>query len=364
MNAAASKQRKIIHIDADSFYASVEIRDDPSIAELPIAVGGSAEHRGVIATSNYLARKYGVRSAMASSRAMQLCPDLQIIKPRFDVYRSVSQEFHRIFGDYTDLIEPLSLDEAYLDVSDCQSCRGSATLIGEEIRQRIHLETGITVSAGIAPNKFLAKVASDWNKPNGSFTVAPADIADFVVTLPVGKINGVGKVTAKKLKKLGAETCGQLQKVPLEDLQRQFGKYGRRLSELAHGIDDRPVRASRLRKSISVEHTYSDDLIDEVQVLNAIGDILQELKTRFTRITDQYQPTKRFVKIKFANFNQTTMEELIPGNPADWLDQAAYMRLISSAWQRGAMPVRLLGAGLRLNPKESSDQSAQKDLFS
>lgn len=364
MIGSSTNTRKIIHVDADSFYASVETRDDPSLANLPIAVGGSAENRGVIATSNYIARQFGVRSAMSSARAMQLCPKLRIIRPRFEVYRAASREFHNIFSDYTDLIEPLSLDEAYLDVTECEACRGSATLIAEEIRQRIKADVDLTVSTGIAPNKFLAKVASDWNKPDGSFTVSPAEVASFVTSLPVQKINGVGRVTARKLKQLGAETCGDLQNIPMETLVQRFGKYGQRLLEVAHGVDDRPVRASRLRKSISVEHTYNVDLTDEAQVLDAIGEILQELANRFAKIKDQYQPFKRFVKVKFTDFNQTTMEEMITGNPKDWLDEEAFARLLGNAWLRGSKPVRLLGAGLRLHPQSFDDQDRQKDLFS
>jgi DNA polymerase-4 len=185
--------RKIIHIDADSFYASVETREDPSLAGIPIAVGGSSDRRGVIATSNYEARKFGVRSAMSSARALQLCPQLRILPARFDLYREVSRQFHDIFADFTDLIEPLSLDEAYLDVSDCDQCEGSATLIANEIRRRIREELKVTASAGVAPNKFLAKVASDWNKPDGTFTIAPHQ---------VGPATGAGGKTGQTLRQV------------------------------------------------------------------------------------------------------------------------------------------------------------------
>ena len=210
-------QRKILHIDADSFYASVEMRENPELRGRPIAVGGKAERRGVIATSNYEARKFGVHSAMASSRAMALCPQLIIVPPRFELYRGVSRQFHQIFQLYTKIIEPLSLDEAFLDVSTSSCCSGSATLMAQEILQRINDELQLTVSAGVAPNKFLAKVASDWNKPNGIFVIPPEDIAAFVLELPVKKINGVGKVTASRLKKMGVETCADLQAVPFSD---------------------------------------------------------------------------------------------------------------------------------------------------
>lgn len=347
--------RKIIHIDADSFYASVEMREDPSLTDKPIAVGGSADSRGVVATCNYAARAFGVRSAMPTSRALQLCPSLVIVKPRFELYREASRQFHAIFQDYTDLIEPLSLDEAYLDVSHCEHLAGSATLIAQEIRHRIQTELQLTVSAGIAPNKFLAKVGSDWDKPDGCFTIAPEHIASFVINLPVSCINGVGSVTAAKLEKLGATTCGELQKIPLETLVKQFGKYGARLAKLARGEDHREVKTSRVRKSISVETTYNTDLQAQQEIEAAMEHVLAELGRRYARITRQYSPHKRFVKVKFNNFTQTTIEEVISGDHSQWQDEAAYLRLLHSAWRRHGRPVRLLGAGLRLTPLQQLD---------
>lgn len=356
-------QRKIIHVDADSFYASVEMREDPSLANKPVAVGGNAQSRGVIATCNYEARKFGVRSAMPSSRALQLCPQLIILKARFDLYREISRQFHVIFGEYTDKIEPLSLDEAYLDVSDCELFHGSATLIAQDIRQRIKQKLNLTVSAGVAPNKFLAKVGSDWDKPDGCFTITPDQVAEFVVALPVSRINGVGAVTAAKLEKLGATTCGELQGLPLETLVRRFGKYGSRLAKLAHGIDDREVQTSRIRKSISVENTYHTDIDQLTQMDDALARLLDELEGRFHKIEERYRPHKRFVKVKFDNFEQTTMEEVIADNGEHWLNESAYRALLHTAWQRGKRPVRLLGAGLRLEPS-SRDMEKQLALFS
>ena len=354
--------RKIIHIDADSFYASVEIREDPSLAGKPIAVGGRASRRGVIATASYEARAFGVRSAMASSRAMSLCPQLIILAPRFDLYRAISTQFHEVFREFTDCIEPLSLDEAYLDVSESTLCGGSATLIAQRIRERIRERTGLTVSAGIAPNKFLAKVASDWNKPDGQFTVAPEQVADFVRDLPVRKINGVGKVMTRRLARLGVQTCGDLQQLSLTDLVTQFGKYGKRLSEVARGIDDRPVQTARVRKSISVERTFSEDLADQALMRAALDTLLQELGQRFARIESRYHPIKRFIKVKFADFSQTTLEEGLPADGSEWEAAADYHRLLASAWPRGSQPVRLLGAGLRLRPA-ADDNSEQLTLF-
>lgn len=357
-----SGQRKIIHIDADSFYASVETRENPELQGRPLAVGGAADRRGVIATANYEARKFGVHSAMASSRAMTLCPDLLILAPRFELYREVSSRFHDIFRDYTDLIEPLSLDEAFLDVTQASHCQGSATLIAREIRQRVREELGLVVSAGIAPNKFLAKVASDWNKPDGMFTITPEQVAGFVLELPVKKINGVGQVTAKKLRKMGVVTCGDLQSLPLETLVRRFGKYGQRLFDVARGLDNRQVQPSRVRKSISVERTFVEDIGNVPTMVSSMDELLVELKRRFDKIANRYFPIKRVVKIKYNDFTQTTVEEVIGASGEAWHDAARFHRLLTTAWPRGAKPVRLLGAGLRLQPL-GGDGLDQLNLF-
>lgn len=355
-------QRKIIHIDADSFYASVETRENPELKGRPLAVGGRSDRRGVIAAANYEARKFGVHSAMASSRALALCPALLILPPQFELYRSVSAGFHQIFRDYTSLIEPLSLDEAYLDVTGASCCQGSATLIAREIRQRVREELGLTMSAGIAPNKFLAKVASDWNKPDGMFTITPDDVADFVLQLPVKKINGVGQVTAEKLRNMGVVTCGDLQGVPLEVLARRFGKYGKRLFDVARGEDHRQVQASRVRKSISVERTFATDIEDKPAMVTAVDELLDELERRFGKIAARYFPVKRVVKIKYNDFTQTTLEELIGDTGEAWNDRARFQQLVVTAWPRGAKPVRLLGAGLRLQPRAANDLG-QMSLF-
>ena len=342
--------RKIIHVDADSFYASIEMREDPALRDKPIAVGGRTG-RGVIATSNYAAREFGVRSAMPSARARQLCPDLIILKPRFELYREVSRELREIFARYTPLIEPLSLDEAYLDVSAVEMHNGSGTLIANAIRDCARTELGITVSAGVAPNKFLAKVASDWNKPDGTFTVAPDAVAGFVQTLPVARIMGVGKVTAAKLERLGLVTCGDLQGLDVPTLTRHFGKYGSRLADLARGVDEREVKTDRIRKSISVERTFSQDVPTADAGAVELEQILAELARRYSAIEADYLPTKRFVKLKFRDFTQTTLEEVIPADGQPWLAPASFQRILATAWARGDKPCRLLGAGLRLEPR-------------
>ena len=224
--------RKVIHCDCDCFYAAVEMRDDPRLRGRPLAVGGRAETRGVIATCNYEARAFGVHSAMPTARALQLCPHLILLPPDFERYREASRRILAIYRDYTALVEPLSLDEAYLDVSGVDRCRGSASLMAQEIRARIHDEVGITASAGIAPNKFIAKVASDWNKPDGQFVVRPQDVDAFVAALPVKKIFGVGKVTAARLNRLGVNTCGDLRAWSVADLTHEFGSFGASLHHL------------------------------------------------------------------------------------------------------------------------------------
>lgn len=354
-------QRKIIHVDFDAFFASIEIRDNPILSGKPVAVGGSAERRGVIATCNYEARQYGVRSAMASAYARRLCPELKIIPPRFKVYKEASRAAHAIFRQYTDLIEPLSLDEAYLDVTDSPYCRGSATLMAKEIRQKIFKTLSVTVSAGVAPNKFLAKIASDWNKPDGLFVITPEQMQDFIFELPVKKIHGVGKVTAKKLQQIGVETCGQLQPFPILELSRKFGSMGERLWELSRGIDHRPVQTDRRRKTLSVEHTWDKDLPDEQSIKDKVPDLLVELEERYRKIAGEYSAIKRFVKVKFDDFTQTTLEgglEKTGENTEDY-----YAELVIRAWQRSKRPVRLLGVGIRLEDLRAPGKLQQLDLF-
>lgn len=348
--------RKIIHIDCDCFYAAIEMRDNPALANRPLAVGGAADRRGVIATCNYEARAYGVHSAMPSAQALKLCPDLLIIKPRMDAYREASQSIHAILRDYTDLIEPLSLDEAYLDVSDSPHCAGSATRIAEQIRQRIWQELRITVSAGVAPNKFLAKIASDWRKPNGLFVIPPDQVRDFIAELPVKRLHGVGKVTASRLERMGITTCRQLRERSLLSLVRELGSFGERLWHLAHGDDPRPVTVDRRRQSISVEHTFDQDLPDLKACLEQLPALLAQLETRIARLDGSYRLDKPFVKLKFRDFTQTTLEQAGAQRDID-----SYRQLVGQAFERGQKPVRLIGLGMRLEDRHG--QSIQLDLF-
>lgn len=334
------------------------MRDDPRLQGRAVAVGGSADRRGVIATCNYEARSWGVHSAMPTARALKLCPDLEIIKPRMDAYKAASREIHSILHDYTDCIEPLSLDEAFLDVSDCTLCSGSGTLIAKEIRSRVWQELRLVVSAGVAPNKFLAKIASDWRKPNGLFVITPDEVDDFVLGLPVKKLHGVGKVTAAKLARMGITDCAHLREHSLLALSKAFGSFGERLWSLARGIDERPVQPFSRRQSLSVETTFDQDLPDLTACQAQLPALLKELAHRQARLDADYRPEKPFVKVKFHDFTQTTIEQA--GAP---LDLDSYRLLLSAAFMRGNKPVRLLGVGVRLHDQQQQ-AAVQLELFS
>lgn len=345
--------RKIIHIDADCFFAALEMRDEPSLRHVPMAVGGSSMRRGVIATCNYPARAFGVRSAMASSMALRLCPDLVFRASRFEVYREASKAMLEIFSRYSDAIEPLSLDEAYIDVTDAAHCQGSATLIAKEIRASVERELGITVSAGVASNKLLAKIASDWQKPNGLTVVQPKDNDAFSRALPVAKLRGVGAVTAGKLEQMGVQYAWQLREVGLQTLEERFGKFGYSLYEQAHGRDERPVKASRERKSLGVEKTFAEGLA-QMQCFEALAPLKAELLERLAKRQCLSRIAKVFVKVKFADFTSTTAEGVCSA-----VDGDAIGRLLSSALTRSKLAVRLLGVGVRL----TSEQALQLPLF-
>lgn len=335
--------RKIVHIDMDCFFAAIEERDHPELRGRPLAVGGAAERRGVLATCNYAARRFGLHSAMPTRSALQRCPGLILRPPDLPRYREVSGAIFRIFADYTDRIEPVSLDEAYLDLSH----EPRATRVAQAIRARIRAEQGLTASAGVAPNKFLAKVASDWNKPDGLFVVLPQQVDEFVHALPVGRIPGVGRVTEARLQALGATTCGALRRLPREVLVQHFGRFGERLHELARGIDERPVRTRRTRKSLSVEHTFARDLGGLEDCLSLLPALQDELEARLARQPPTLRKAVRgqFVKIRFNDFSQTTVQCPTPAP-----DGSRFRALCEAGWRRGRRPVRLLGLGLRLDP--------------
>lgn len=338
--------KKIIHCDCDCFYASVEMRDDPTLRGRPLAIGGKPDQRGVVATCNYEARAFGIRSAMPMSQAVRRCPDLLILPPAMEKYRAVSRQIMAIYRDYTALVEPLSLDEAYLDVSACERLQGSATRIAQEIRQRVREEVGVTVSAGVAPNKFLAKIASDWQKPDGMFVILPAQVDAFVADLPVERLFGVGKVTAARLHQLGIRTCADLRTRSLPELLQQFGKMGRSLYLLSRGQDERAVEPDSERKSVSVEETYAEDLPDVASCLQELPVLYEALIARAERCQALPHVHKLYIKLRFSDFKITTVE-CVGSAP----DLQQYQELLQTGFARRHRPVRLIGLGLRLQDK-------------
>lgn len=338
--------RKIIHVDMDCFFAAVEMRDNPALRDIPLAIGGSRERRGVISTANYPARKFGVRSAMPTATALKLCPHLTLLPGRFDAYKEASAQIRDIFSRYTSLIEPLSLDEAYLDVTDSVHCHGSATLMAQEIRATIYNETGLTASAGIAPVKFLAKIASDLNKPNGQYVITPDAVPGFLKTLPLSKIPGVGKVSAGKLETMGLRTCEDVQNSDLSQLLKRFGKFGRVLWERSQGIDEREISSERQRKSVGVERTLAEDIHEWAQCEAIIEQQLYpELERRLRNVKPDLLIARQGVKLKFNDFQQTTQEHVWPKLNKDDLIATA-----RKTWdeRRGGRGVRLVGLHVTL----------------
>ena len=305
-----SRPRKIIHIDMDAFFASVEQRDNPDLRGRPVAVGGAGE-RGVVAAASYEARRFSVRSAMASSTARRRCRDLVFVRPRFDVYREVSLQIREIFADYTPLVEPLSLDEAYLDVTDSLGKFPTATAVAEEIRVRIFEQTKLTASAGVSYCKFMAKAASDFRKPDGLFVITPRMGPAFVASLPVGRIHGIGPATTRKMNELGIFTGGDLRMQPLERLVGRFGKAGAYYYSIARGIDLRPVQPERERKSVSAEETFAKDICAFDELACELDQILERLWERCGRARVSGGRTVT-LKVKFADFTQVTRSRTRP----------------------------------------------------
>jgi DNA polymerase-4 len=336
--------------------------DNPDLRGRPVAVGGEVIQRGVIATCNYEARAKGVKSAMPTARAMQLCPELLVIAPNFSRYREVSKRILKLFEDYTDKIEPLSLDEAYLDVSDTTLFQGSATRMAEDIRERVKTEVGICISAGVAPNKFLAKVASDWRKPDGLFVITPYDIDAFVSFLPVNKIYGVGKVTTARLKELGVNTCLDLQRFPKATLMQHFGRFGSALYDRCRGIDDRQVEVNRIRKSVSAETTFQYDMMLDEAGDQVISSLLAQLHKRLQNLDERPALKKYFVKLRFSDFSTTTLERSESDQLDCFLNQhlgdevdnfihnalPVFRPLLVEAATRKPLALRLIGVGVRL----------------
>ncbi|HTG66150.1 MAG TPA: DNA polymerase IV [Flavobacterium sp.] len=306
--------RKIIHIDMDAFFASVEQMDNPELRGKPIAVGGS-ENRGVVAAASYEARKFGVRSAISGVLAKKYCPELIFVRPRFERYKEISTQIHKIFRDYTDLIEPLSLDEAYLDVTQNKKGNPSASLLAQEIRSRIFNEVGLTASAGISINKFVAKIASDYNKPNGQKTVTPEEVIPFLEVLPIRKFYGVGKVTTEKMYQLGIFTGLELKSKSLEFLEKHFGKSGSYYYYVVRGIHNSEVKSSRIAKSVAAEHTFEVNLSSEIFMLEQLELIANSLERRLKKHSVSGKTVT--LKIKYSDFTQQTRSKTLPYFIAD-----------------------------------------------
>lgn len=352
--------RKIIHVDMDAFYASVEQRDNSDLRGKPVAVGGSSR-RGVVAAASYEARVFGVRSAMPSVTAARLCPDLIFVHHRFDVYRSVSAQIREIFADYTPLIEPLSLDEAYLDVTDHLLPGQTATQVARDIRARIREATGLTASAGVSYNKFLAKLASDQNKPDGLCVITPDKGPEFVLTLPVGKFHGIGPATAGKMNAMGIITGADLRAQDLEFLRRRFGKSGQYYWNISRGIDHRQVRPDRIRKSVGAENTYFTDLMTLDEARQALAPLAEKVWRHVSR--HELRGRTVTLKVKFSDFHQITRARTLShmvGAEAELLSHAVELAETVLPDPRGT---RLLGITLSGFDQAAPQDDAQLDLF-
>jgi DNA polymerase-4 len=355
-DAPVPRQRKIIHIDMDAFYASVEQRDNPELRGKPLAVGGSAA-RGVVAAASYEARRFGVHSAMPSVTAKRKCPDLIFVKPRFEVYKQVSQQIREIFAEYTPMIEPLSLDEAYLDVTENLKGMEIATEIADEIRAKIKAVTDLTASAGISYNKFLAKMASDQRKPNGQFVITPKNGPIFVEALPVKKFHGVGPATAEKMRRLGIETGADLKEKDLAFLTAHFGKFGPYFYGIARGIDNREVKPDRVRKSIGAEDTFAED-IHNIEPARAF---LQPLidKVWSYSVANGIRAKTVILKVKFADFNQITRSKTIGVPVADVRELVRLVDVLLGPVFPADKGIRLLGVTLSSLERSSEELEPQ-----
>ena len=334
----------------DAFFASVEIRERPELKNIPIAIGGGK--RGVISTCNYKAREFGVRSAMSTAQVKKLCPHIKFISSSFSKYRQASQEVFSIVEKYTDLIEQVSIDEAYLDVTHSPLFGNSATLLAQKIRAEIFEKTKLTASAGIAPNKLLAKIASDYNKPNGQFTVAPHQVSDFIRKIELKRIGGVGKVLDEKLRSLGLVTCEDMQKLSHDDLHQICGKFGDSLYLYCRGIDYREVVTEYERKSVGVERTFLTDLKNSLEMKTELVKLITELKEDLKRYEDR-KIKNIHVKIKYSDFKSTTIERSLP------LEEENFFQLFEERFSEDPRPVRLLGVGVKLYSNEPQDLDHQ-----
>lgn len=352
--------RKIIHIDMDAFYASVEQLDHPELRGKPLAVGGS-EKRGVVAAASYEARKFGVRSAMSGAMARKLCPELIFVRTNFDRYREVSKQIRKIFYEYTDLVEPLSLDEAYLDVTENKKGNPSATMIAKEIRKRIKEVTGLNASAGISINKFVAKIASDINKPNGQKTIGPEEVVPFLEMLDVKKFYGVGKVTKEKMYRLGIFTGKDLKNKSWEFLEEHFGKSGRFYFDIVRGIHHSQVKPFRLQKSLAAEHTFSENISSEIFMLQRLDEIAAEVEKRLQKRNLAGRTVT--LKIKYSDFTLQTRSKTVEGFIAS---KELILRVVKELLYQEKMKesVRLLGISIsHLNNESPKENEISKETI-
>jgi DNA polymerase-4 len=356
----ASAPRKIIHIDMDAFYASVEIRDNPELAGLPVVVGGPPAGRGVVAAASYEARKYGIHSAMPSARAYRLCPQAVFLRPDFGKYQRVSAQIHGIFHRYTPLVEGVSLDEAYLDVTRNLAGEPSATRIAQAIKRDILAETRLTASAGVAPNKFLAKVASEERKPNGLFVIRPRDVAAFMLVLPVEKVPGVGQVTLKRLRSLGIATCGDMQRLSLAELTHHFGRRGEYFHRICRGIDGRPVEPERERKSVSVEDTFAEDHGEADWLLAKLEELARRLQARMAEAGAQGRTVT--LKLKLADFRSFTRSRTLSHPVSDAATLCAVGRELFAQSGLAGQKLRLLGLGVSHLEDQPRSESGNRQL--
>jgi len=336
--------RKIIHVDMDAFFASVEQRDNPDLQGKPVVVGGNPNSRGVVAACSYEAREFGVHSAMPSSKAYKLCPKAIFVKPRFEAYLETSQKVRAVFAEITDKIEPLSLDEAYLDVTDSDLFQGSATLIANHIRQRIYDEVNLTASAGVSYNKFLAKVASDMNKPNGLYLIEPEHAEEFMEQLEVRKFFGVGKVTEKKLHSHGIYTGKDLKHYTELELTNLFGKSGRHYYNIVRGVDNRPVSSSRVRKSIGKETTFSEDLVDKRQIWETLKALSEKVSSSL--LSKDIMAKTLTLKVKYNDFKQITRSKTLADGLQTQQQIIDVLPELLAKTDVGEKPVRLLGLNM------------------
>lgn len=352
--------RKIIHIDMDAFFASVEQRDNPSLRNRPVAVGGNPDSRGVVAAASYEARQFGIHSAMPCSYAYRKCPQAVFVKPRFEAYREVSQQIHAIFAQYTDLIEPLSLDEAYLDVTENKENNPSATRIAQAIRKQIKEKTGLTASAGVSYNKFIAKIASDYNKPDGIKVVLPKEGEAFVAQLAIGKFYGIGRATEGKMRALDIENGAHLKKKPLDFLIQHFGKAGSFYYQIARGIDKREVNSHRIRKSLGSESTFSNDILNRDELLKHLSVLAKEVSKDLLKKNIKGKTIT--LKVKFSDFVQVTRSKTIEHDINDYDTIYSLCKMLLTKTDAGQRKVRLLGVSLSSFAELDSNKKIMQQL--